>query len=125
MCLTVDSSMQSVEEVAQAMARWSSYFKAERMVDIMFIQNTLEIINTFLDRYVPFVNEQGDYSKIETIKDKVKITHNDYYHSYSLFVWIEDGELKIENDRGESVFDYAEENDWTEEDVNYIKFGRR
>ena len=43
----------------------------------MFIQNTLEIINTFLERYVPYVNEQGDYSKIETIKDKVKITHND------------------------------------------------
>ena len=37
----------------------------------MFIQNTLEIINTFLERYVPYINEQGDYSKIETIKDKV------------------------------------------------------
>ena len=42
-----------------------------------------------------------------------------------ILVWIEDGELKIENDRGESVFDYAEENDWTQEDVDYIKFGRR
>ena len=91
----------------------------------MFIENTLEVISAFLDRYVPFVNEQGDYSKIETIKDKVKITRNDYYHSYSLFVWIENGELKIENDRGESVFDYAEESDWTQEDIDYIKFGRR
>ena len=91
----------------------------------MFIQNTLEIINTFLERYVPYINEQGDYSKIETIKDKVKITRNDYYHNYSLFVWIENGVLKIENERGESVFDYAEESDWTQEDVDYIKFGRR
>ena len=91
----------------------------------MFIENTLEVISAFLDRYVPFVNEQGDYSKIETIKDKVKITRNDYYHSYSLFVWIENGELKIENDRGESVFDYADCYEWTDEDVNYIKFGRR
>ena len=31
----------------------------------------------------------------------------------------------MENERGESVFDYAEESDWTQEDVDYIKFGRR
>lgn len=29
----------------------------------MFIQNTLEIINAFLERYVPYTNEQGDYTE--------------------------------------------------------------
>lgn len=88
----------------------------------MFIQNTLKIINTFLDRYVGYNNEIGDYTEIKTIEDKVRFTFND---DYCLFVWIEDDdELKIENERGESIFDYAEESDWTEKDVNYIKYGR-
>ena len=88
----------------------------------MFIQNTLEVINTFLDRYVGYVNEIGDYTEIKTIGDKVRFTfNNDYY----VFAWIENDELKIENERGESVFDYAEEYEWTKEDVEYIKYGRR
>lgn len=88
----------------------------------MFIQDTLEVINTFLDRYVGYNNEIGDYTKIETIEGKVKFTFN---NNYFLLVWIENKELHIENMRKESIFDYAEEYEWTEEDVNYIKFGRR
>ena len=88
----------------------------------MFIQNTLEVINTFLDRYVGYVNEIGDYTEIKTIGDKVRFTfNNDYY----VFAWIENDELNIENERGESIFDYAEEYEWTKEDVEYIKYGRR
>ena len=87
----------------------------------MFIQNTLEVINAFLDRYVPFVNEQGDYTDIKTINEKVRFTfNNDYY----IYAWIDNGELHIETEYGESVFDFADCYDWTEEDVNYIKFGR-
>ena len=88
----------------------------------MFIQNTLEIINAFADRYIGYVNESGDYTKITTVDEKVKFTFN---NDYSLLVWIENDELKIENERGESIFDYADCYEWTEEDVNYIRFGRR
>ena len=88
----------------------------------MFIQNTLEIINAFLDRYVGFVNEIGDYTEIKTIGNKVRFTfNNDYY----VFAWIENGELNIETEYGESVFDYADCHGWTEENVNYIKYGRK
>ena len=86
-----------------------------------FIQETLEVINTFLERYIPYINEQGDYTDIKTVDGKVRFTfNNDYY----LFAWIDNKELHIENDRGESVFDYADCYDWSEEDVKYMKYGK-
>lgn len=88
----------------------------------MFIQNTLKVINTFQDRYVGYNNEIGDYTQIHTIGEKVRFTFNNDYH---IIAWIEDGELKIENEYGESIFDCAQEFGWSEEDVNYIKYGRR
>lgn len=44
---------------------------------------------------------------------------------YVLYARIINGELIIENERYESVFDYAEEMELSEEDINYIKFGKR
>lgn len=44
---------------------------------------------------------------------------------YLLYARIINGELIIENERYENVLDYAEEMELTEEDVEYIKFGRR
>ena len=87
----------------------------------MFIQNTLEIINAFLERYVPYTNEQGDYTDIKTIEGKVRFTfNNDYY----VFAWIDDnGELHLENEHGGNILDYAECYDWSESDVQYIKYG--
>lgn len=89
----------------------------------MFIQETLEVINAFLERYVPYVNEQGDYTQIKTIEDgKIRFTfNNDYY----IYAWIKDGELHIETEYGESVFDFAEDYDWSKEDVEYMKYGKR
>ena len=90
----------------------------------MFLQQTLEVIEAFLGRYTRYVNENGDYTQITTIEDKVQFTFTNYLgSSYNLLAWINEGELHIENDRGESVFDYAEENEWSESDVRFIKFG--
>jgi hypothetical protein len=87
----------------------------------MFIQATLEVINAFLNRYVPYVNEQGDYTDIKTVEGKVRFTfNNDYY----IFAWIENEELHIESEYGENIFDYADCYDWSEEDVHYIKYGK-
>ena len=87
----------------------------------MFIQETLEVINAFLERFVPLSNEQGDYTQITTMDGKVRFTFNDDYH---LFAWIEADELHIECG-GESEFDYAKEHGWTDEQVRYVKYGRR
>ena len=86
----------------------------------MFIQETLQVINTFLERYVPYTNETGDYTDIKTVDGKVRFTfNNDYY----IYAWIENGELKINDEYGESVFDYADCYDWSEKEVHYIKYG--
>ncbi len=90
----------------------------------MFLQQTLEVIDAFLNRYTRYVTECGDYTKITTIEDKVEFTFTNYLgSSYTLTAWISEGELHIENNRGESVFDYAEENEWHETDVRFIKYG--
>lgn len=90
----------------------------------MFLQQTLEVIEAFLERYTRYVNENGDYTQITTIEDKVQFTFTNYLgSSYTLTAWISEGELHIENDKGESVFDYAEENEWSESDVRFMKYG--
>lgn len=90
----------------------------------MFLQQTLEVLEAFTERYTRFVNEQGDYTQITTVEDKLQFTFTNYLgSSYTLTAWISEGELHIENERGESIFDYAEENEWSESDVRFMKYG--
>lgn len=97
----------------------------------MLVQETLRVISTFLDRYMRMVNEQGDYSEIYTIDGKVCFVFSrngngadcNGDNDYRLYAWIEGCELKIENENGESVFDYAKEYGWGDFEVYFARFG--
>jgi len=88
----------------------------------MFLQQTLETIQTFISRYLPFHTDNGEFTEIRTCNDMVLFTFD---YDYTLYVWIENGELHIENDRSESIFDYAEEHGWNESDIEFMKFGTK
>lgn len=83
-------------------------------------------------RYLEIANSHGEDITIASIPscDLSVITiefHGHMGETWKLELWIGDnGELHIENPEArEDVFEYAEEYEWTEEDVNYMKFGRR
>ena len=93
----------------------------------MFIHNTQEIINKFYKRYVSkYDSERGDYDEIRSTQTKSGKTIVEFHISdYWLTVWIDDvtDELHIENENGESIFNFADEFCWEEKDIHFIKFG--
>ena len=95
----------------------------------MFIQETQRIINTFKERYDSYYSsERGDYHHIEAYEYKpgevhVRFWMSDYYLEAYFTGKESKEEFHIENDRKESIFDYAEENCWEPIDVAYMKYG--
>lgn len=86
------------------------------------IEETLEVIQAFNERYVPFILEQGVFTDIRTVNGKVCFTFN---NDYSTFAWLDAGELHIETERGESIFDCDCEAcfGWTQGQIHYMRFG--
>ena len=92
----------------------SKYIAIEDMCEVMHIFN-----ERFLEKYyVPDMR----IVKIEAEKRKVTFYFQD---AYSITAWIDvcDGALQMENSKGESIYDYAAEFKWTEDDINYLKYG--
>jgi hypothetical protein len=82
-------------------------------------------------RYLKIVNSHGEDITIASIPkcDFSVITvefHDHMGETYTLDLWIGDnGELHVENpETREDVCEYAEDWEWTEEEVRYIKFGK-
>lgn len=93
----------------------------------MFIQQTQKIISAFTERYIKYDSERSDYYKINAYEDAFKQVVEFFINDYSLIVWLDEYEgLHIVNSKThQSVFDYAEENGWSWEDVQYMKFGSK
>lgn len=86
------------------------------------IKNTVEVIHAFSDRYMEkYVI--GTCVSIIACDDKVAFTFVDCDNRFVLYAWIVDGELHIENESRQSVFDFVSEMEWTDWDVLCIKFG--
>ena len=88
----------------------------------MFLQECMEVLQAVLERYVPMVNEIGDYTRLVFSNGKMILTFN---NDYNITAWIENGELKLESEYGESIYDFADCYDWTKEDIEFMKFGRK
>lgn len=96
----------------------------------MFLSEMQRVIDAF-KRFMELDGEYEDLCRILAIGPvrssakgwlyPVKFT----YPTYSLVAWLDvNDELHIINpDTRESVFDYAEEQGWSDEDVQYIRFG--
>ncbi len=95
----------------------------------MFIQNMREIIDAYMGRYMlpfPTTDPDSDFIRIESYTEDGLQKVEFFYKEYSQKAWMENGELNIINAQtGESVFDYAEEYSWSEEDVEFIKYGTK
>lgn len=90
--------------------------------------NTAKVITTVVERYLSkYCDIYGVYTDVVTEGDKVKfIGWDGTWERYEthFYAWIDQNdELHLENDRGDSFFDFAEENEWTEYDVLYMKYG--
>ncbi len=90
----------------------------------MFLQETVRIINGFL-RYVEFTQEMSDYHMMRSYSDGDHIVVDFSIDDYTMSAWIDSAdELHVINkDTQESVFDYAEEQSWSKEEVRYMRFG--
>lgn len=96
------------------------------------INKATEILQKFNDRYYKkYHDDIGIIDRIEFSYDgivehdwrvSVHIDTDDYW----LHVYLNEGtdELVIYNDRMEDIIDYAEEREWSEIDVSWIKFGK-
>lgn len=95
----------------------------------MFIQETQNIINAFYERYVEKRNsERADYYKMIARTDENGLLYVEFFiMDYSLIACFDDSDVfHIENAQTqESILDFAEENGWDEETVNFIKHGLR
>ena len=60
---------------------------------------------------------------ISSYKDCPAIVFHNSYDNYNLIAYIKDEVLEIDNERGESIYDYAEEQGWSQNDVYYMKHG--
>lgn len=91
----------------------------------MFIQETQKIIKTFHERYISkYDSERGDYHEIHSYIGNTGIHFVCFYiEDYYLRAYFTDNEFHIENANGESIFNYANENNWSEEDIHFMKFG--
>ena len=93
----------------------------------MFIQETQNIIKAFYERYVAKCDsERADYFKMVANSTESGILYVEFFIlDYSLVAWFDDSDIfHIENGQThESILDYADENGWDEETVNYIKYG--
>lgn len=102
----------------------------------MFTNSVDTLMETLkgVKRYLEISNGKGSDNCISEIKcdgNVFTITfHGHCGETFDLIFWNgNDGQLHIENGREfngvkEEVYDYADEEEWTEEDINYIKFGR-
>lgn len=86
-----------------------------------FIQNTLQTIETFAERYLPHA-ENSNVTNISTEEnEKIRFTINNDYH---LFAWLEKkGELHIETEYGDDVFVSCKEDWWTDSLIQFMRFG--
>ena len=86
-----------------------------------FIQNTLKVIETFSNRYLPYA-ETAEVTHIATEEDgKVRFTMENHYY---LTAWIDaTGEFHIETEYGDDVFVSCKENWWTESIIQFMRFG--
>lgn len=85
-----------------------------------------EIDNAFNRFRYEYYTDKGTISEAFCLldyKDLPAIIYQNDYDKYYLVAYIKDGELQIENDREESLFDYAEEQGWSKDDVFYMKHG--
>ena len=85
-----------------------------------------EIDNAFNRFRYEYYTNKGTISeafRLLDYKDLPAIIYQNDYDKYYLVAYIKDGELQIENDREESLFDYAEEQGWSKDDVFYMKHG--
>ena len=96
----------------------------------MPIRTVLTILQEF-ERYVDFINENGNDDVVDAVKvndDVLLVTMMGHCgEMYELKVSLSDEarELQINNvASGTSVFDFADEYGWTQEDVRYMKFGK-
>lgn len=85
-----------------------------------FICNTLAVIETFAERYLPYA-EKKNVTDIKTVDDgKIRFTINNEYY---LFAWMTDKELHIESEYGDDIFKSCREDWWTDAIVHYMRFG--
>lgn len=70
-------------------------------------------------------DEEGSIEALHLNTDSNGSVVAEFYVSkpddYTLTAYLEGNELHVENERGESVFNYADEHGWTEDDVNSMK----
>lgn len=90
-------------------------------------QKQYQKISKAFERYVDnYNNDQGaiyPVLHISSYKDRPAIVFHNSYDNYNLIAYIKYGVLEIDNDRGESIYDYAEEQGWSQNDVYYMKHG--
>ena len=94
---------------------------------ISMIIKTLQVLK---ERYFDpgYFNEYFALEKVVCVFERndphihIKMYHPEW--DGPLTAWVDENDvLHIENDRYEDITKYAEESDWTEEDVNFIKYG--
>lgn len=104
----------------------------------MFIQETKRIIDAFLDRYLRLGLEGGpdaEYTNMHAFVDpadqliKVDFTLGEHGKTqYTLRAWFDnmpDEEFHVIcTDTATSCIDFAQEHDLSEDDINYLRFGR-
>ncbi len=93
----------------------------------MFIKEVQNIIRAFHERYVEKCDsERTDYYRMIADSDENGITYVEFFiMDYSLIAWFDDSDVfHIENGQThESILNYADEQGWDEETVNYIRYG--
>lgn len=98
-----------------------------------FVEETYkkEVMRVFYENYVNrYLNEQGYFVAKEVMplsNGRIRMEFMDTnmgYSPYSLYVNLTScGELQIWNERNENVLIYAEENEWTAQDIDIIRYG--
>lgn len=86
------------------------------------IKNVIAVVQAFNERYAyKYISETC--VAINTCDKKVAFTFLDHGNGFVLYAWLTDGELHIENESRQSVFDFASEMNLSEWDVLCIKYG--
>ena len=71
-------------------------------------------------------NYNYDYGVLEFVGyEDGQVEYHNSFDKYSLFGYFEDGIYYIENEEGECIYDYAEENEWSAKDVESMKKGKK
>ncbi len=100
--------------------------QAEKQIPVE-IEKQYQKISKAFERYADnYNNDQGaiyPVLDISSYKDCPAIVFYNSHDNYDLIAYIKDGVLEIDNDRGESIYDYAEEQGWSKNDVYYMKHG--